>query len=256
MKLKKSLGQHFLRDKHVSQKIVDLLQIEANDNIIEIGPGAGALTDFISSSEFNSFTIIEKDNHFAALHAEKLANRENCKVLNMDAMDYNWSEIEGDIKIISNLPYNVASPLIWDIVSQVPNLKQAVFMVQKEVAERIIAPIDTKDYGALSVWVQSYAEVEWGFVVKPNSFTPPPKVDSAVIRLNVYDKNALSFDARKLNKLLRLCFQQRRKQIQGILKKSGISSYSEILDEIGVAQAARPENLTCLDFHNLAKKIN
>ena len=178
---KKSLGQHFLKDAKTSARIVDLLRITPEDRVLEIGPGPGAITGIIHERGPARFRLIEKDSYWAAHHAElERPAPPAVEVLNDDALAFPWESLEGPWKIISNLPYNVASPLMWDIVSRTPELTRAVFMIQKEVAERLYATPGTKDYGALSVWIQSYARVEWGFVVGPGAFNPPPKVDSAV----------------------------------------------------------------------------
>lgn len=156
---KKSLGQHFLKDAKTSARIVDLLRIGPEDRVLEIGPGPGAITGIIHERGPAEFRLIEKDSYWAAHHAELERPAPAVQVLNADALAFPWESLEGPWKIISNLPYNVGSPLMWDIVSRTPDLTRAVFMVQKEVAERLYAKPGTKDYGALSVWIQSYVRV-------------------------------------------------------------------------------------------------
>ena len=187
---KKSLGQHFLKDAKTSARIVDLLRIGPEDRVLEIGPGPGAITGIIHERGPAEFRLIEKDSYWAAHHAELERPAPAVQVLNADALAFPWESLEGPWKIISNLPYNVGSPLMWDIVSRTPDLTRAVFMVQKEVAERLYAKPGTKDYGALSVWIQSYVRVEWGFVVGPGAFNPPPKVDSAAAQTAAIDPPA------------------------------------------------------------------
>ena len=155
---KKSLGQHFLKDAKTSARIVDLLRITPEDRVLEIGPGPGAITGIIHERGPARFRLIEKDGYWAAHHAQlERPAPPAVEVLNDDALAFPWESLEGPWKIISNLPYNVASPLMWDIVSRTPELTRAVFMIHKEVAERLYAAPGTKDYGALSVWIQSYA---------------------------------------------------------------------------------------------------
>ena len=144
---KKSLGQHFLKDAKTSARIVDLLRIGPEDRVLEIGPGPGAITGIIHERGPSEFRLIEKDSYWAAHHAELERPAPAVQVLNADALAFPWESLEGPWKIISNLPYNVGSPLMWDIVSRTPDLTRAVFMVQKEVAERLYAKPGTKDYG-------------------------------------------------------------------------------------------------------------
>ncbi len=267
---KKSLGQHFLHDKHVCNKIVDLLEIKQEDDILEIGPGTGALTNIMRTMPYHSFTILEKDDRFAQLHTEKNSEyiqsspdkaHVKLEVLHLDALKYNWKEIDKKIKIISNLPYNIASPLMWDIVSQTPQLEKAVFMIQNEVADRCIAKENTKAYGVLSIWLQAYCEVKKAFVVSPGAFSPPPKVDSAVITLVPYPKENQPKQPEILADLIKVCFQQRRKQIEGILKKSKYKNIvTELLQEFNIAPTARAEIIKVETFIKMsdfiASKLN
>lgn len=175
--------------------------------MLEIGPGPGAITGIIHERGPAEFRLIEKDSYWAAHHAELERPAPAVQVLNADALAFPWESLEGPWKIISNLPYNVGSPLMWDIVSRTPDLTRAVFMVQKEVAERLYAKPGTKDYGALSVWIQSYVRVEWGFVVGPGAFNPPPKVDSAVVTFIPLPRERHPADPKALSSILKLCFR-------------------------------------------------
>jgi dimethyladenosine transferase len=251
---KKSLGQHFLKNPAVSRRIVELLGVTPEDRVLEIGPGPGALTLLLAEASPKEFIILEKDEHWASVHAERFAGNPAVRVVPGDAMAFAWEGLEGPWKVISNLPYNVGSPLIWDMVSRIPDLARAVFMVQKEVAERLAARPDSRDYGMLSVWVQSFMQVEWGFVVGPGNFVPPPKVDSAVIRMRPLGENASEFDRNYLEQILKIVFQQRRKQLQSVLRKHGIHDAGRILEELRIDPKARPETLNCEKFHALAAK--
>ncbi len=252
---KKSLGQHFLKDVRISTRIVDLLRIEPKDRVLEIGPGPGALTDIIHARGPAEFRLIEKDSHWAGYHARQERTEPKIDVLNADALDFPWESLEGPWKLISNLPYNVGSPLIWDMVSRIPELVRAVFMVQKEVAERLYAKPGTHDYGALSVWVQSFVRVEWGFVVGPGSFSPPPKVDSAVVTFVPLPQEERPGHPEALARVLKLCFQLRRKQLQSILKRAGYADAAERLAGLGIAPEARPETLSPRTFQALARVL-
>lgn len=251
---KKSLGQHFLRDQSAVRRIVDMLGIEEGDHVLEIGPGPGALTGLLRESRCARLTLLEKDDRFAALHAA--APRQGLEVVHGDAMAYPWESLAEPCRIVGNLPYNVASPLMWDIVSRASGYVRAVFMIQKEVADRILAGPGSKTYGALSAWIQSFAVPRKGFVVRPGAFAPPPKVDSAVIALHPLPPDDFPQDPASLAALLKICFQQRRKQLQSILRASfpGEKVLSS-LEKVGISPARRPETLTPKEFQNLALRL-
>lgn len=251
---KKSLGQHFLKNEKVIQRIINLADIHEKEQIMEIGPGPGALTHTLRDLDYAKFWLLEKDDIFAQNHKEyaQTHKHDNCMVFHIDALTFNWHSLQGEWKILGNLPYNVASPLMWDIVSKVPNLSRAVFMIQKEVAERIRAKEGSKTYGALSAWIQSFCKVEKGFVVTPSAFTPPPKVDSEVIILKPVPKTELPKDPINLAKVIKICFQQRRKQLHGILQKAFPNRYTiDIWERLGVQKEARAETLSPQQFQDL-----
>ena len=251
---KKSLGQHFLKNPDISRRIVDLLQIGKRDQVLEIGPGPGALTGLIYRLQPARLLLLEKDDHWAAIHGHAVSDCTNASVRCMDALTFAWESLEGPWKIIGNLPYNIASPLIWDCVSRIPQLILAVFMTQKEVAERLAAPPGNHAYGALSVWVQSFAKVEWGFEVGPGNFSPSPKVTSAVVRISALPRERHPQNPNALARMIKLCFQQRRKQLQAILRRHGIADAATLLKELEIDPAARPETLDCAKFHALTLK--
>lgn len=251
---KKSLGQHFLRDPQISKKIVHLLQCSADDAIIEIGPGPGALTHILQQQTFTSLLLLEKDNHWAAVRQQNADSRTQAVL--MDALTFDWKTLSTDRqwKIIGNLPYNVASPLMWDIFSQCTGLRRAVFMVQKEVGQRLAAPTDSAHYGGLSVWVQSFVVPHWAFVVGPQAFSPPPKVDSAVLSFTPLATEQWPAEPDKLAWLIKLCFQNRRKQLGSIFRQNGVLHLMDRLDALGIAPQRRPETLSPADFQKILLK--
>lgn len=253
---KKSLGQHFLKDSQLAYNIVKLLDIQKGESVFEIGPGEGALTKHIINYEPGRFYLIEKDTYWAKQHfVNSRIYRDYVKVFHADALKFPWESLHGSWKIISNLPYNIGSPLIWDVVSRVHVMNQAVFMVQKEVAERLCATPGNKSYGALSVWVQSFVKVNWGVVVKPQAFKPPPKVDSAVVVMYPKTQEEKPQNRQVLAKIIKICFQQRRKQIQSILRNVKFSNVIEVLERIGVSPLARPESLSNIVFQQLSQEF-
>ncbi len=258
-KAKKSLGQHFLRDKNISEKIVQLLRIVEGDNVIEIGPGPGALTTILEKQPLNHLLLIEKDN-FWAKERQRLAlaaGHKRTQAVLMDAMHMEWNKItlQNPWKIISNLPYNVASPLMWDIFATCSGLVRAVFMMQKEVGLRLIAKPQSKEYGALSVWTQSFVRPEWGFVVGPKSFSPPPKVDSAVLAFSPLPKEMLPQYPKELSHLIKMCFQNRRKQLRSILKQNAALHILPVLEKLHIDPERRPETLSPQDFNSIVMEL-
>ncbi len=217
---RKSLGQNFLTDRNIARKIVQALEIEPEDRVLEIGPGPGALTGIISEYKPKQLVLVEKDAHWA--RERRMAPPESGPphVVIADALTLTWERFAAPWKFIGNLPYNVASPLMWDIFSRAPGLARAVFMIQKEVGQRLTAKPGTSAYGALSAWTQSFVRPRLEFIVPPQVFVPRPKVDSAVLSFTpVPAREAPAPEQRPaLADCLHRCFQQRRKQLGTILK--------------------------------------
>ncbi len=245
---KKRLGQVFLKDTAVAEKIVELLKITYNDKILEIGPGVGILTEVILRKS-KEVMVFEKDIPLGFYMKKRFPP---LKVVIIDVLDFLWKRLKGINKVIGNLPYNIASKIIWDIVSSTFYIDKMVFTVQKEVAERIIAPVGSKKYGLLSVWVQHFADVKYEFTIGANSFSPKPKVNSAVI--SIYPKNDKSLFKNKKNftKLIKKCFQNRRKQLKNILKTVWSSDIDTYLIGIGFNNDVRPEKLSSEQFYRLS----
>lgn len=253
-KAKKSLGQHFLRNPAICERIVALVDPQAQDQILEIGPGPGALTSVLRQAPFAKLLLLEKDDAFARLHRD--LGQPQVEVAHQDALAFAWPDLAGPWKIVGNLPYNVASPLIWDIVSLVPQLERAVVMTQKEVAERIVAAPGSKTYGALSVWVQSFVRAEKCFNLGPGSFSPPPKVDSSVLRFFPLAPDLLPANPEALKKIIKTSFAQRRKQLRHVLSRGFAQTYDDnILISLGISPQDRPENLNPALFQALARAL-
>tara|TARA_B100000212_G_C27253410_1_gene481239 strand:+ start:9 stop:779 length:771 start_codon:yes stop_codon:yes gene_type:complete len=248
---KKSLGQHFLINKKILKKIVSLDDIK--DKIIfEIGPGRGALTKEILQNNPKRLILIEKDKNLKTYlfklqeKFKDIVSFIDDDVLNINLKDFNYNKV----KIISNLPYNIASTLIIKLIKNYDIIESMVLMVQKEVAERLSAKVSTPFYSRLSVLIQLHAEIEKVFDVEPNNFKPRPKVESTVIKIMPYEKSEIHYD--RLDNVLKISFRQRRKTIKNNLKTFFIDAEKKIL-KCGIDPNSRPQDLKPIDFVKLSK---
>jgi 16S rRNA (adenine1518-N6/adenine1519-N6)-dimethyltransferase len=252
-KAKKSLGQHFLRRPDTARRIVDLLEIGPEDRVLEIGPGPGALSGFLRAAGPALLALVEKDRYWAFERQQAGEGR----VVLADATLLAWERITlaRPWKIVGNLPYNVASFLIWDILSRAPGLSRAVFMVQKEVALRLAAEPGGKSYGALSVWTRSFALPKTEFILGPAAFAPPPRVDSAVVSFTPLPPDERPERPKALAALLKLCFQHRRKQLGTVFTMHGMARVLPILRTMGIDPRSRPETLSPQLFRKLSTQV-
>ena len=198
--------------------------------------------------------LLEKDSHWAA-ERQRLGAARTQAVLT-DALRFDWSRITpaDPWKIIGNLPYNVASPMMWDLFSRATGLVRAVFMVQKEVGQRLAAAPGNGHYGALSVWVQSFARPRMEFVVGPGAFSPPPRVDSAVLSFEPLPLDQRPERPELLALVIKICFQQRRKQLGSIARRCPPAPWlSAAIEQAGITPTLRPEQLTVADFQHISR---
>lgn len=253
---RKRFGQHFLHDSTVLQRICDAINPKPDDTVIEIGPGLGALTDYLLP-KLEQLHVVELDRDLADRLEKRPEYPEHLAVHRADAMKFDYCELaRGDrpITVVGNLPYNISTPLIFHLLAQSDCIADMVFMLQKEVVDRLTASPGCKDYGRLSVMVQSQCRTKRLFVVKPGAFNPPPKVDSAVVRL-IPDKSRLpdNINIANLQKVVQQAFSQRRKTLRNTLK--GLIS-SELLVKLGIDPQKRPETLTVNQFIQLSVLLN
>lgn len=222
--------------------------------MVEIGPGRGALTDLLLDSA-TSLTAIEIDRDLAAQLRHRYAGQDHFTLMEGDALRFHYRELAAGVplQVVGNLPYNLSTPLLFALLEQRQVIADMVFMLQKEVVQRLAAAPGTKAYGRLSVMVQYECDVEMLFEVPPGAFFPPPKVDSAVVRLvPKRHQQPMAVDLRHFAQLVNQCFQQRRKTLRNCLKPMLESIRIETLD---APLEARPDTLSVADFVTLSNQI-
>ena len=260
---KKSFGQNFLTDTNILQKIVDTAELDKEVNVIEIGPGIGALTEFLAenAAEVMAFEI---DDRLVPILADTLRDFDNVTVINEDILKVDIAALAEEknggkpIKVVANLPYYITTPIVMGLLESHAPIDSITVMVQKEVAERMQAGPGTKNYGALSLAVQYYAKPYLAANVPPNCFMPRPNVGSAVIRLTRYDAPPVPVKDEKLMfQLIRASFNQRRKTLQnGVSNDPNLSFTKEqvanALLALGLSESERGEKLTLSQFAALS----
>ncbi len=247
--LKKSLGQHFLIDKTVCEKIRAVLMEQPINQLVEVGPGAGALTEFIYKIPTNAYKAIELDTEKVnyLLHAyPDLAG----KLINEDFLE-TAIPFEGSFVLVGNFPYNISTQIVFKVLDWKEQVPMMVGMFQKEVAERIAAKPHSKAYGILSVLTQAFYEVEYLFDVPPSAFTPPPNVMSGVIRLKRKSTFPEFSSIKSFYHIVKMAFGQRRKMLRNPLKP--YFTTEQLQDPIFTKRA---ENLTYQDFADLTFKMH
>tara|TARA_B100000579_G_scaffold199416_1_gene163081 strand:+ start:1582 stop:2427 length:846 start_codon:yes stop_codon:yes gene_type:complete len=254
IKPKKKLGQNFLHDKNIISSIIKNVNVRDED-IIEIGPGPGILTENILKNKARSLLVIEKDESFE-VNLKKIKNKykDNFIYLIHDVIDFDFNKLtKKEYKIVSNLPYNISVPFILKMIKirRVISWKDMILMVQKEVAERITADIGTKNYGRLSIMVNLNNDVKKLLNVKPSSFIPKPKVDSTVIKISPKNKN-LNINEEVFEQIVKICFSQRRKKIKNNLDQLNTNT-SLLLELSNIDPNIRAENINIEGFLRISK---
>ncbi len=254
---KKSLGQNFLVDPNYIRKIINAAEIMPHETILEIGPGHGVLTRALAEKA-GRVIAIELDRALLKILQEKLADLKNLRLIQADAMTFDYQQLDGPLKVVANLPYNIAIPLIFRLMEIRKKLTHMVLMLQKEVGQRIVAKPGGKDYGVLSVTLQYYTEPRLMFTVPRTCFVPRPRVDSAIIKLKVLPEPRWPVkDEGWFLQVLRAGFSHRRKFLSNALMDAGFSPQivQYAFHQTGMDPKRRAETLSPLEFCILADQL-
>ncbi len=248
VKAKKYLGQHFLTDLNVAKRIADTIDVSAERNVLEIGPGMGVLTQFLLKKDRN-LQVIEIDGESVDYLKQNFKTELADRIIFDDFLKFDIGEVFNGEKfaLIGNYPYNISSQIFFKVLDNKERIPFVSGMIQKEVAKRLASGPGNKDYGILSVLLQAYYDIEYLFTVPPGVFAPPPKVDSAVIIMKRNGVKELPCNEKLFKTVVKTAFNQRRKTLRNSLKpmmSEGFSTTDAIWNK-------RPEQLSVADFINL-----
>ncbi len=262
-KFSKSLGQNFLIDGNIVRNIVKGSQAKKDDYVLEIGPGIGTLTEELALNA-KKVVAVEIDRNLLPILDYTLSKHDNVEIVEGDILKINIHDLideklnGGPIKVVANLPYYVTTPIIARLIEEDLNIESITVMVQKEVAQRIVAPPGNKQYGSLTVFVNFYSDPEILLSVPKTVFMPQPKVDSAVIRLNMKEP-PVDIDKKLFFKIVKAAFGQRRKTILNSLSNRELGldkeQVKELLERSNISPKARAENLKIEDFIKICQTI-
>lgn len=239
-KARKRFGQNFLQDTRIISDIVNAVRPQADDIVIEIGPGLAAITEPLAK-KLNCLHVCEIDRDIVK-RLKTLSFADKLVIHEGDVLQFDFNSIEGKKKIVGNLPYNISTPLLFHLAEVADDVVDMHFMLQKEVVERMVAEPKTNDYGRLGVMLQYFFDMEMLIEVPPESFDPAPKVDSAVVRMiPVKHRIGAAEDFEHFSKLVKQAFHQRRKTIRNNLKDWATD---EDLETVGIGPSQRAEEIT------------
>lgn len=250
--IRKNLGQHFLNDRRILQRIVDALELTGTETVVEIGPGRGSLTELLAPHA-GRLVLIEYDRALAAILRDRYEHSQNVTIVEADVLTVNLAEAAGPgpFRVIGNVPYYITTPILFHALTR-PRPERAVYLVQREVADRMSASVGSSEYGALSVNLQAVANPRTLFRVAPGSFLPPPKVESAVVRVDPLANPVIAeSEEAPFRRLVIDAFGMRRKQMRRVLRSLWNASADQtdvILDQAKIDPTSRPEVLSPEDF--------
>jgi 16S rRNA (adenine1518-N6/adenine1519-N6)-dimethyltransferase len=257
---RKRLGQHFLIDRNILDKVIRTAQIAKEDAVLEVGPGLGQMTIALALRA-KRVIAIEIDSKLAAILGKKMKDYPNVEVVNMDILRvdfYRFFKKEGHpIKVVANLPYQISTPLLFHFIESKEIFSSFTLMLQKEVAERMVASPGGKEYSPLSIFIQMASDVSICFFIKPSAFFPPPKVESTVVQMVWKERPIIERQNEEwFKKVVKACFGYRRKTLMNALKHSGFTLPESIeikMEKIGIDLRRRPETLTIQEYAILAR---
>lgn len=245
---KKRFGQHFLTDRHYVERIVQAIALSRGDAMVEIGPGTGILTRELLKHVAH-LHVVEIDRDLAE-ELRREFPRDALTVHQADALEFDFDSLPAPLRVVGNLPYNVSTPILFRVAALADRLRDAVFMLQKEVVERMVARPSTPEYGRLSVMLQYRFDMALALRVPPGAFTPPPKVDSAVVRMVPLGADRVcAKDEAFFERIVAAAFSQRRKMLRGALR--GIVQ-PQVFETAGIDASRRGETLSVAEFVALA----
>ena len=255
IKAKKSLGQNFLKDKKTIESIINIGEITNNKVVLEVGPGTGALTEFIIRKKPKEFYVVEKDIRLLSVLSKKFSNKIN--IINKDILKFKLNSItKQKLIIFGNLPYNISTQILSEWITNEENFnsfEKLILMFQKEVADRILAKTNTKNYGRLSIISNWRLNIKKEFDIKPQCFTPKPKVDSTLLSFSPKKEFFLLNKPKNIEKITRIFFNQRRKMIKKPLNKIFKNS-KEIAENYKLDLNLRPQNLNPTTYFKIVKE--
>jgi 16S rRNA (adenine1518-N6/adenine1519-N6)-dimethyltransferase len=259
---KKRLGQHFLVDPGILNRVIRTARVGKEDVVLEVGPGLGEMT-LALAHRVKKVIAIEIDPKLVAILNKKVKDYPNVEVMKSDILKVDFKHIlekEGHtIKVVANLPYQISTPLLFRFIESKEAFSTFTLMLQKEVAERMVAPPGRKEYGPLSIFVQLFLNLSIVFFIKPSAFFPPPKVESAVVHMVWKEKPMIEKnDEEWFKRIVKACFGYRRKTLLNALKHSELPlpvSPESRMEKVGIDPRRRPETLTIDEFIRLAEAL-
>lgn len=268
IKMKKSLGQNFLIEPQILDKMIETGQIDRHTTVVEIGPGIGALTEFLARNA-KEVIAFEIDSRFVEILKETLSDYDNVTIHHQDILKVNFNDPiyqnlhdAERLVVVANLPYYITTPIIMNLIESNLKFDQLVMMMQKEVAERMTANVNTKSYNSLTLAIQNTMDAKIAFIVPKSVFIPQPNVDSAVLSLTRLEHPIAEVDnLEKFHHLIQICFVQRRKTIWNNLRNAAkdldlsVEQLETALDQAQIEKARRAESLTLEDYQRLYKAI-
>jgi len=255
MHARKRFGQHFLIDDTVLQRIVEAIAPQVDDHLVEIGPGKGALTEYLIPLA-KKLDLIEIDRDLVALLNKSFEHCDRIIIHSADVLEFDFSTLDDKqhrLRVVGNLPYNISTPLLFKLFGYGNLIQDMYFMLQKEVVERLTATVGASNYGRLSVMSQYYCTSEMLFIVKPTAFKPPPNVYSAVIRIQPRAPTLPANDLKLFGQIVREAFSHRRKTIHNAVKKI---VPAELFEKLNINPQLRPQELGVEEFVKISNAMD